>query len=177
MQYTAHYVSPLGAITLASDGEAIIGLWFDGQKHDRSILSPDCQDRNLPVFAQAAKWLDYYFAGHEPGFMPPLALNCSPFRREVLEILKRIPYGQVITYGEIAKEIAQNHGVPKMSAQAVGGAVGYNPISLFIPCHRVVGTGGSLTGYGGGIQRKLALLELERANTQALFAPKKGTAL
>lgn len=177
MQYTAHYISPLGPITLAADGQAIIGLWFDGQKHDRSILAPDCRDRDLPVFAQAKKWLDCYFAGREPDFTPPLALTCSPFRREVLEILKRIPYGQVTTYGAIAQEIARNHGVAKMSAQAVGGAVGWNPISLMIPCHRVVGAGGSLTGYGGGVQRKLALLELEGVDTQALFVPKKGTAL
>lgn len=177
MQYTAHYISPLGAITLASDGEAIIGLWFDGQKHDRGILSTDCQNRDLPVFAQAKRWLDCYFGGREPDFTPPLSLSCSPFRREVLEMLKRIPYGQVTTYGQIAREIAQNRGVAKMSAQAVGGAVGWNPISLFIPCHRVVGAGGSLTGYGGGVRRKLALLELEQANTQTLFVPKKGTAL
>lgn len=177
MQYTARYSSPLGPITLASDGKAIIGLWFDGQKYDRSILTPGCQDRDLPVFAQAAEWLDRYFAGREPDFTPPLALSCSSFRREVLEILQRIPYGQVTTYGAIARAIAQNHRAAKMSAQAVGGAVGRNPISLMIPCHRVVGADGSLTGYGGGVARKLALLELERANTQALFVPKKGTAL
>lgn len=165
MQYTAHYESPLGAITLASDGEAIIGLWFDGQKHDRSILAPGCQDKGLPIFAQATKWLDCYFAGREPDFTPPLAVDCSPFRREVLEILKRIPYGKTMTYGQIAQEIAQNHGRKKMSAQAVGSAVGWNPISLIIPCHRVVGAAGSLTGYGGGIQRKLALLELEKVDT------------
>lgn len=177
MQYTTHYASPLGAITLASNGTAIIGLWFDGQKHDRSILAPDCREQNVPVFAEAIKWLDCYFAGNEPDFTPALALDCSPFRREVLEILLRIPYGQITTYGEIAKRIARNHGLQKMSARAVGGAVGWNPISLIIPCHRVVGTGGSLTGYGGGIQRKLALLKLEKVNTQALFIPKKGTAL
>lgn len=177
MQYITHYESALGAITLASNGNAIIGLWFNGQKHDRSILAPDYQERYLPVFAEVVKWLDCYFAGKEPDFTPALALDCSPFRREVLDILLRIPYGQITTYGEIAKKIAQKHGLEKMSAQAVGGAVGWNPISLIIPCHRVVGTGGSLTGYGGGIQRKLALLKLEKVNTDALFIPKKGTAL
>lgn len=177
MQYITHYPSPLGAITLASNGNAIIGLWFDGQKHDRSILAPEYQERDIPIFAEAAEWLDCYFAGEESDFTPALALDCSSFRREVLEILKRIPYGQTTTYGEIAREIARKHGLQKMSAQAVGGAVGWNPISLMIPCHRVVGMSGSLTGYGGGIQRKLALLKLEKVNTEALFIPKKGTAL
>lgn len=177
MQYTTHYVSPLGTITLASNGNAIIGLWFDGQKYDRSILAPECQERDVPVFAEAVKWLDCYFAGKKPNFTPALALDCSTFRHEVLEILMHIPYGQIMTYGEIAKEIARKHGLQKMSAQAVGGAVGWNPISLIIPCHRVVGTSGSLTGYGGGVQRKLALLKLEKVNTEPLFIPKKGTAL
>lgn len=177
MQYITHYASPLGAITLASNGTAIIGLWFDGQKYDRSILTPECREQNLPIFAGTVKWLDCYFAGNEPDFMPELALDCSPFRREVLEILTRIPYGQTTTYGEIAKEIAQKRGLQKMSAQAVGGAVGYNPISLLIPCHRVIGSGGNLTGYGGGVQRKMALLKLEKVNTEGLFIPKKGTAL
>lgn len=177
MQYRTHYRSLLGAITIASDGEAIIGLWFDGQKYDRSILTAECEERELPVFVEAAKWLDCYFAGREPDFTPPLAINCSAFRREVLEILRRIPYGQTRTYGDIAREIARKQGRQKMSAQAVGGAVGWNPISLIIPCHRVVGTGGSLTGYGGGIQRKLALLKLERVNMEGMFVPKKGTAL
>lgn len=177
MQYRTRYQSPLGAITIASDGEAIIGLWFDGQKYDRSILVPECEERDVPVFAQAVKWLDCYFAGREPDFTPALAVNCSPFRREVLEILQRIPYGQTRTYGEIAREIAQRQGRQKMSAQAVGGAVGWNPISLIIPCHRVIGASGSLTGYGGGIQRKLALLKLEKVDTEGMFIPKKGTVL
>lgn len=166
MQYTTQYPSPLGTITLASDGTAIIGLWFDGQRHDRSILTPDYREGDVPVFAEAVRWLDCYFGGNEPDFTPALALDCSAFRREVLESLLRIPYGQVTTYGEIAKKIARRRGLQKMSAQAVGGAVGWNPISLLIPCHRVVGADGSLTGYGGGIQRKLALLELEKASIQ-----------
>lgn len=177
MQYITHYTSPLGEITLASDGNALIGLWFDGQKHDRNILLPNCREGELPIFVETKKWLDDYFAGREPGFTPALALDCSPFRTEVLQILMRIPYGKTTTYGEIAKEIAEKRGLAKMSAQAVGGAVGSNPISLIIPCHRVVGTGGSLTGYGGGIQKKLALLQLEKVNMEKLFLPKKGTAL
>ena len=177
MQYITHYTSPLGEITLASNGNAIIGLWFEGQKHDRNILLPNCQEKELPIFIETKKWLDDYFAGREPSFTPALALDCSPFRTEVLKILMRIPYGQTTTYGEIAKEIAKKRGLTKMSAQAVGGAVGFNPISLIIPCHRVVGTGGSLTGYGGGIQKKLALLQLEKVNMEKLFVPQKGTAL
>lgn len=177
MQYTTQYDSPLGTITLASDGEALIGLWFDGQKHDRSLLRGEYEAKALPVFAETARWLDCYFMGSEPDFTPALALNCSAFRREVLEILRQIPYGQTTTYGAIAGEIARKHGLQKMSAQAVGGAVGWNPISLIIPCHRVVGADGSLTGYGGGIQRKIALLKLERVNMDALYVPRKGTAL
>lgn len=177
MQYITHYTSPLGEITLASDGNALIGLWFDGQKHDRNILLPNCREGELPIFVETKKWLDDYFAGRKPSFTPALALDCSPFRTEVLQILMRIPYGKTTTYGEIAKEIAEKRGLAKMSAQAVGGAVGSNPISLIIPCHRVVGTGGSLTGYGGGIQKKLALLQLEKVNMEKLFLPKKGTAL
>ena len=177
MQYITHYASPFGAITLASNGNAIIGLWFDGQKYDRDVLVPGYRKQNIPVFTEAAAWLDCYFAGKEPDFMPALALDCSPFRLEVLEILRRIPYGQITTYSEIAKEIARKRGLQSMSAQAVGSAVGRNPISLMIPCHRVVGTDGSLTGYAGGVQKKLALLKLEKVNTEALFIPKKGTAL
>lgn len=177
MQYITHYTSPLGEITLASDGKAIIGLWFDGQKYDRSILLSECQEQELPIFVETKKWLDDYFAGRKPDFTPALALDCSPFRTEVLQILMDIPYGKTITYGEIAKELAKKRGLAKMSAQAVGGAVGRNPISLIIPCHRVIGANGSLTGYGGGIQRKLALLKLEKVNMEKLFVPKKGTAL
>ncbi len=177
MQYITHYPSPLGGITLASNGNAITGLWFDGQKHDRATLTEPYQERDIPVFAEAVQWLDCYFGGNQPDFMPALALDCSSFRREVLDILREIPYGEVMTYGEIAGKIARKRGLSHMSAQAVGGAVGYNPISILIPCHRVVGTGGSLTGYAGGIQRKLALLKLEGVNTEALVIPKKGTAL
>ncbi len=170
MQYSSHYCSPLGGITLASDGQNLTGLWFDGQKY--FALSPCHEERALPIFEQCSLWLDTYFRGEIPGFMPPLALHGSPFRLAVWEVLRSIPYGQTITYGDIARKIAQQRGLPHMSAQAVGGAVGHNPISIFVPCHRVVGTNGSLTGYAGGIDKKIALLGLEHADTAHLFIPK-----
>ena len=169
MVFVQHYESPLGAITLACDGEAIIGLWFDGQKHFGSTLPKETEEKAHPLFAEAARWLDGYFAGKEPEFLPPLRYDPTPFRKAVCEIMLTIPYGKTMTYGEIARQLAERRGLPRMSAQAVGGAVGHNPISLMIPCHRVVGTNGSLTGYGGGIARKVKLLELERADMHGLF--------
>lgn len=156
------YTSPLGGITLASDGEALMGLWFDGQKYFGDTLDGEAAECDLPVFVQTCKWLDIYFSGKEPGFTPPLKLKTTPFRRAVCGIMLTIPYGQTMTYGEIADMIARQRGMERMSAQAVGGAVGHNPISIIIPCHRVVGTDGSLTGYAGGIDKKTALLELEK---------------
>ena len=163
MVYLASYLSPLGAMTMASDGIALTGLWFDGQKYFGSGLSKEKAMKNLPVFAQTARWLDIYFSGEAPDFTPLLAAEGTPFRQAVWELLRTIPYGQTVTYGEIAQKIARQRGLSKMSAQAVGGAVGHNPISLIIPCHRVVGADGSLTGYAGGISRKAKLLELEKA--------------
>ena len=163
MDYLHHYSSPLGGITLASDGEALTGLWFDGQKYFGSTLSADHEEKDLPVFETAERWLDLYFGGIVPDFMPPVTMRGSAFRRAVWEILLTIPYGQTMTYGEIAARIAEQKGLARMSAQAVGGAVGHNPISLIIPCHRVVGADGSLTGYAGGIDRKAKLLEMEKA--------------
>ncbi len=177
MEYISHYPSPLGGITLASNGEAITGLWFDGQKYFAAGLSREPAEVPLPVFEQAFKWLDVYFGGKAPDFTPPLSLNATPFRRAVWEILLSIPYGKTMTYGDIAAELAKRTGRARMSAQAVGGAVGHNPISLIIPCHRVVGANGSLTGYAGGVDKKLKLLALEKADTSALFVPEKGTAL
>ena len=161
MDYTQKYASPLGPITLASDGEALTGLWFQGQKYDRSTLSDENEQRDLPVFRETARWLDRYFAGDAPDFTPPLKLRGSPFRQAVWEILLTIPRGSVTTYGEIAAHIAAQRGLEHMSAQAVGGAVGHNPVSIIVPCHRVVGADGSLTGYAGGIERKAWLLALE----------------
>lgn len=177
MIYTSQYVSPLGAITLACDEEAVTGLWFNGQKHFGNILPPDTQGRERPLLKEAKKWLDIYFSGREPDFLPPLHYGSTPFRKAVCDIMLTIPYGQTMTYGEIAARIAGQRGLAKMSAQAVGGAVGHNEISILIPCHRVVGTGGSLTGYAGGIDKKVRLLELEGADMRGLFVPKKGTAL
>ena len=177
MIYTAKYASPLGAITLACDGEVLIGLWFDGQKHFGSILPKQVEAAEHPLFAEARHWLDVYFSGRTPDHLPPLRYDSTPFRKAVCDSMLTIPYGKTMTYGEIAEIIAGQRGVEKMSAQAVGGAVGHNPISLMIPCHRVVGTSGSLTGYGGGIERKVRLLELEGVDMSAFFVPKKGTAL
>lgn len=177
MDYICRYSSPIGGITIASNGNAITGLWFDGQKYFGATLSQQQEEKDLPVFAQTKQWLDLYFDGEIPNFTPPLSMMASPFRRMVWEILRTIPYGQTMTYGQIAERIAERWGRSKMSAQAVGGAVGHNPISLIIPCHRVVGTGGSLTGYAGGIDKKVYLLMLEKADMSGLHIPKKGTAL
>lgn len=162
MDYIQHYDSPFGKITLASDGEALSGLWFDGQKYFGSTLDKAPVRKMLPVFEQTKEWLDIYFSQKAPDFTPPLSLNATPFRRAVWEILLTIPFGQTMTYKEIAAKMAKQMNRPHMSAQAVGGAVGHNPISLIIPCHRVVGADGSLTGYAGGIEKKKGLLEMEK---------------
>ncbi|MDE7340328.1 MAG: methylated-DNA--[protein]-cysteine S-methyltransferase [Lachnospiraceae bacterium] len=159
-----HYDSPLGEIILASDGEALSGLWFRGQKYFGSTLGEAPVQRTLPVFDRTKEWLDIYFSGTAPDFTPPLSLRTTPFRRAIWDILLKIPFGQTMTYGEIAGQTAKQMNRPHMSAQAVGGAVGHNPISLIIPCHRVIGADGSLTGYAGGIDRKRRLLEMEKGN-------------
>lgn len=177
MEYTHHYHSPLGGITLASDGESLTGLWFDGQKYFLDTLCKEHEERELPVFEQTAQWLDLYFSGTAPSFTPPLNPKVTAFRKAVSEIMLSIPYGQTMTYGEIASRLAKQRGLSQMSAQAVGGAVGHNPISILIPCHRVVGANGSLTGYAGGIERKVQLLTLEKVDLSNFFVPAKGTAL
>ena len=161
MDCTRHYDSPLGGITLAGDGEALTGLWFDGQKHFAETLSAGHEARNLPVLDETVRWLDLYFSGKDPGFTPALEMRTTPFRKAVWEILLTIPYGKTVTYGEVAARAAKQMRLSRMSAQAVGGAVGHNPIALIIPCHRVIGADGGLTGYGGGIERKRMLLEME----------------
>ena len=161
MEYTHHYDSPLGGITMASDGEALIGLWFDGQKYFASTLDDEHEERLLPIFEESDRWLDIYFSGKKPDFTPKLSMKTTAFRKIVWETLLTIPYGQTMTYGEIAKQLAMETGIPRMSAQTVGGAIGHNAISLIIPCHRVIGADGSLTGYAGGIQKKKLLLEME----------------
>ena len=177
MTYIQHYSSPLGGILLAADDIGLTGSWFDGQKYFARDLPAERIEQNTTALAEAARWLDIYFTGKEPGFTPPLHPIGSAFRQAVWEILLQIPYGQTTTYGEIARQLAEKQGLEKMSAQAVGGAVGHNEISVIIPCHRVVGTSGSLTGYAGGIDKKVKLLELERADMRGFFIPKKGTAL
>ena len=164
MEYIHHYDSPLGGITMASDGKALTGLWFDGQKYFGNGLDKDVRKDILPVFDQTVQWLNIYFSGKAPGFTPPLNMKTTPFRKEVWEILLTIPFGKTMTYGEIANRIARQNGLSRMSAQAVGGAVGHNAISLIIPCHRVVGANGSLTGYAGGIDKKAKLLALEQVD-------------
>ena len=164
MEYTAHCDSPLGGITLSSDGEALLGLRFDGQRHFAGTLAPVHKEKSLPVFEQTRRWLEVYFGGRDPGFAPPLRMNGTAFRRAVWEILLKIPFGRTMTYGEIAAELVRGKGLARMSAQAVGGAVGHNPIALIVPCHRVIGADGSLTGYGGGLERKRRLLALEGAD-------------
>lgn len=160
MDYTAHYNSPLGDITLGSDGTALVGLWFDGQKFFADVLDPVHEERpDLPVFDETRRWLDLYFSGQQPDFTPPLTLRGSDFRKQVWQRLLEIPYGQTVTYGQLARELGCR------SAQAIGGAVGHNPITLIVPCHRVVGAGGSLTGYAGGLDRKLRLLQMEKIDT------------
>ena len=203
MDYTSRYLSPLGYLTMASDGESLIGLWFEGQKYFASTLGSQyrkCED--LSVFVETKRWLDSYFSGQVPDFTPKLMLRATPFRQAVWEILLTIPYGKTMTYGEIAKQYVETchgaslqgvmlqgaslqsaplqgatshdallHGASlkgmsqptkSMSAQAVGGAVGRNPISLIIPCHRVIGANDSLTGYAGGLERKKYLLDMEQ---------------
>ncbi len=179
MLYTATYPSPVGKITLASDGDSIIGLWIEGQKYYGSTLSEKSIMReDIPVLVSAKKWLDRYFAGERPLIEElPLSMNGGKFRQSVWRLLCQIPYGEVVTYGDIARKMAVIMQKPGMSAQAVGGAVSHNPISIIIPCHRVVGTNGSLTGYAGGIDVKIKLLTLEGVDMKKLYIPKKGTAL
>lgn len=176
MQYISHYHSPLGDILLAADSAGLTGLWFEGQKYFALYLDKEHEEKELPVFEEAKRWLDIYFSGKNPNFQVPLHFTGTDFQNEVWEILYAIPYGQTTTYGEIAAQLAKKRGLPRMSAQAVGGAVGHNEISIIVPCHRVVGASGSLTGYAGGIEKKIELLRLEGALREDFFVPKKSTA-
>ena len=160
MRYTDNYVSPMGNIVLAGDGTALTGLWFEGQKWFGAGLTDGAVRVELPVFGQTKKWLDIYFGGGEPAFTPAVALRGSEFQIAVWNVLSAIPYGKTVTYGEIAKNLTAVTG-RKTSARAVGSAVGRNPVSIIVPCHRVLGADGSLTGYAGGVERKRELLRLE----------------
>ena len=179
MIYTYKYKSPLGHILLAADEVGITGLWFEGQKYfaDLPDLNVNGKDHENDILKDAIRWLNIYFSGKNPDFMPALHPIGSDFQKEVWEILLKIPYGKTMTYGNIAKEIALLKGCKTMSAQAIGGAVGHNKISIIIPCHRVVGTDGNLTGYAGGIDKKVKLLKLEQTDMTQLYIPNKGTAL
>ena len=177
MTFIQHYNSPLGGILLAADEIGLTGLWFNGQKYFARSLPAGYTEQNTPALSEAKRWLEVYFTGKKPDFMPPLHIVGSAFRRAVWEILLQIPYGKTTTYGEIARQLTKKQKLPRMSAQAVGGAVGHNEISIIIPCHRVVGTNGSLTGDAGGIDKKIKLLELEHTDMSSFFVPKSGTAL
>lgn len=175
MIYTSNYKSPIGNLLIASKENKLVGLWIENQKYYLSNFKDKIiETENLEILVKTKKWLDRYFKGEKPD-ISELEINPigSEFRKSVWEILKNIPYGEVITYNDIAKELAKQKGIKKMSAQAVGGAVGHNPISIIIPCHRVVGSNGSLTGYAGGIKKKIYLLEHEKVNMYKLFVPTK----
>lgn len=173
MQYISHYKSPIGNILLAAEEGFLTGLWFEGQKYFALYLDERHEEKEIPIFERTKQWLDLYFSGKEPDFSVPLRFTGTDFQKEVWEILCSIPYGHTMTYGEIAKKLAQKRGKSSMSAQAVGGAVGHNGISILVPCHRVVGRDGSLTGYAGGIDKKEKLLALEKAERSNLFRPKR----
>lgn len=179
MTYKYVYETPgnFSNMIMNSDGEYLTGLWFENSR-DSSKHIIDCEEKNLEVFTETKKWLDTYFNGKNPNFTPKYKIeNLTPFRQEVIDIMNSIEYGKVVTYNDISKTIAEKRGMKRMSSQAVGGAVGWNPICIIIPCHRVVGTSGSLTGYGGGINNKIELLKLEGNNMSKYFIPKRGTAL
>ena len=179
LHYITTYPSPVGILTLACTDKDLVGLWVDGQKYFKSTIPNEVvTNDDMPVFRIAREWLDRYFAGEKPLITAlPLAPTGSEFRQRVWKLLCGIPYGEVDTYGGIAKRIALEMNKSTMSSQAIGGAVGHNPISIIIPCHRVVGANGSLTGYGGGIQVKYDLLQLEGADLSHLFIPQTGTAI
>ncbi len=164
MQYITHYKSVLGNILMAADDIGLTGIWFEGQVYYALGLDEHYEEKELPIFVDTKRWLDIYFSGKAPGFDLPLHLIGTDFQKEVWDILCSVPYGKTIAYGEIARQLAKRRKLERMSAQAVGGAVGHNPISIVVPCHRVVGSDGSLTGYAGGKEKKLALLKLEKVN-------------
>ena len=165
MTYKYKYKTPNGFsnMLMNSNGKDLTGLWFEGSR-DALKHEIDCEEKDLPIFKETSKWLDIYFSGKVPDFIPKYKLeNLTSFRKEVIDIMNKIPYGKTITYKDISKIIAKNRSIVKMTSQAVGGAVGWNPICIIIPCHRVIGTNGSLTGYSGGMKNKIALLTHEKS--------------
>ncbi len=168
MIYTSLYHSPLGDMLLAADEEGLLGAWFTDQKFFAFRLPKERMEKETGILHAAKGWLDLYFAGNRPDHMPPLHLMSTPFRLAVWEKLLEIPYGKTVTYGDLAKDIAKERGLSRMSAQAIGGAVGHNPISIIIPCHRVLGADGTLTGYAGGVERKDWLLNLEKRKIETM---------
>ena len=174
MTYTQTYSSPLGEVLLSADDMGLSGLWFAGQRYFARTLPPGAVPGETPVLTASKRWLDCYFSGKRPDFLPPLHLIGTDFQQAVWNLLLKIPYGQTVTYGALARTLAQQLGKPAMSAQAVGAAVGRNPVSIIIPCHRVVGADGNLTGYAGGVERKLQLLQLEGADLSRLHVPKES---
>ncbi len=179
MIYKYYYKTPenFDDILMNSDGEYLTGLWFIGS-NDATKHNTNLEEKDLPIFRETIKWLDIYFSGKNPNFIPKYKINnLTPFREEVINIMNTISYGETITYNDISKIIAKKRNIKRMSSQAVGGAVGWNTICIIIPCHRVVGSNGSLTGYGGGIKNKIELLKLEHNDMSKYFIPKKGTKL
>lgn len=178
MTYQCMYETPknFSNIIMSSDGEKLTGLWFENSKNSARHLM-NCEEnlaiKDLSIFRETGHWLDIYFGGKEPDFIPEYEIaELTLFRQQVIDVMKTIKFGETLTYNDIAKIIARERGLLKMSAQAVGGAVGWNPICIIIPCHRVVGVKGNLTGYGGGIQNKIALLAHERNDMTKYFLPK-----
>lgn len=176
MSYYTIYHSPISDIIITSDGEYLTGLYFDGSiNSSKHILNTLVLPSDIPALSETVMWLDTYFSGQIPSFTPKYKLdNLTPFRKNVVDVMTHIPYGKVITYGDIANMIAKKNGIKKMSAQAVGNAVGWNPICIIIPCHRVVGANHNLTGYGGGIQNKIGLLKIEKIDTSKYYLPKSN---
>ena len=177
-QHTDTYIqfhdSPLGKLVMSSDGSALIGLGLASQQAaGAAIADTRPKEKSLPIFQETSRWLETYFRGRAPSFTPNLQLSGSDFQKRVCEIMLTIPYGETVTYGEIAARIARERGIPRMSAQAVGGAVGANPILIIVPCHRVIGADGNLTGYGAGMERKIQLLKLEKVDMSPLHIPKQ----
>lgn len=171
MLYINYYQSTLGGMTMSSNGEALTGLWFDSSQQNSSFSQGAKREKTnnfSKIFDEAEEWLNIYFTGRAPDFMPNISLDGTEFQKAVWDILLSIPYGEIMTYGEMADKIAKERGIKRMSAQAVGGAVSHNPISLIVPCHRVVGRNGKLTGYAGGLDKKLKLLRLEGVDTSKM---------